>query len=307
MPWIGGALAGAGSLGSGALGCLGSSNAASAETNALNKQIGFEQSILQAFSQQLAPWYNSGTAALNQLDTFLGLPGPNNAAQMGTPGWGAGLESPSQFSTNYLGIPLAGAPTPYNMPTPTINQFQASPGYQYQLSQGVNAIQNASGPTQGVLSGNTLQALQKYGTGLANQDWYNWLNNYQNQYNTQWSANNQNYWNQIQGAAAEQQNIVNRLGGISTGGQQAATLTGPQSSLISGIGNAFAGIGQANAAGILGQYGGLSNILQGLLGSGSSGTNNLSSLFQGLFNQDFSAGSNTPISGGYNPASGGVY
>lgn len=54
--------------------------------------------------------------------------------------------------------------------------FQQSPGYQWQLGQGIDAIQNSASAQGGVNSGNTLKALQTYGTGLANQDYYNWLN-----------------------------------------------------------------------------------------------------------------------------------
>lgn len=56
-----------------------------------------------------------------------------------------------------------------------VGAFQGSPGFQWQLQQGMDAIQNSASAQGGVVSGNTLKALQTYGQGLANQDWYNYL------------------------------------------------------------------------------------------------------------------------------------
>lgn len=55
--------------------------------------------------------------------------------------------------------------------------YQSSPGYQWQLQQGIDAIQNSASAQGGVVSGNTLKALQTYGTGLANQNYQQWINN----------------------------------------------------------------------------------------------------------------------------------
>lgn len=61
--------------------------------------------------------------------------------------------------------------------TAATNAFQSSPGYQWQLGQGTQAVDRgaAAGGTFG--SGNAAIALQNYGQGLANQDYNNWLNN----------------------------------------------------------------------------------------------------------------------------------
>lgn len=54
--------------------------------------------------------------------------------------------------------------------------FQQSPGYQYQLDQGVRAVQN-SAAAQGMLhSGATLKAIQDRGTQLANADFGTYYN-----------------------------------------------------------------------------------------------------------------------------------
>src|SRR6185312_2673910 len=49
------------------------------------------------------------------------------------------------------------------------NNFQTNPGYQFQLNQGLQAIDRGAASKGMVTSGNTLNAEQQYGTGLANQ------------------------------------------------------------------------------------------------------------------------------------------
>jgi hypothetical protein len=54
--------------------------------------------------------------------------------------------------------------------------FQAGPGYQFALDQGTQAaLRGAAGSGQ-LASGNTLMALNRYGQGLANQEYGTWLN-----------------------------------------------------------------------------------------------------------------------------------
>jgi hypothetical protein len=55
--------------------------------------------------------------------------------------------------------------------------FQSSPGYQFALGQGLNAVARGANAAGMAASGNELQASQKFGQGLADQDWQTWLNN----------------------------------------------------------------------------------------------------------------------------------
>lgn len=83
--------------------------------------------------------------------------------------------------------------------------WQNTPGYQFALQQGMNAI-NADAAAKGqAISGNNQQAIQQYGTGLANQTYNNYLQNLENQIGTG----------------------VNAAGGVATG--------------MAGVGNAQAG------------------------------------------------------------------
>ena|SRR5579862_3483235 len=60
--------------------------------------------------------------------------------------------------------------------TAAMGNFTSSPGYQFQLQQGLRAV-DAGAASQGMLrSGATLKAEDAYGTGLANQDFTNYYN-----------------------------------------------------------------------------------------------------------------------------------
>ena len=56
------------------------------------------------------------------------------------------------------------------------NAFQAGPGYQFALDQGLQAL-NRNAASRGMLaSGNNTQDIIKYAQGLANQEYGNWQN-----------------------------------------------------------------------------------------------------------------------------------
>lgn len=56
--------------------------------------------------------------------------------------------------------------------------FQNNPGYQFQLNQGLQAIDRGAASRGMLTSGNTLNAEQQYGTNLANTSWQNYLNSF---------------------------------------------------------------------------------------------------------------------------------
>src|SRR5208282_1825456 len=185
---------------SGIIGGGAAEKAAKEEAAAINNATNAE---LQMYNQTVAreqPWVTAGTNALASYQSLLGL--------------GAGGTG-----------------------TPNTSTFTGSPGYQFQLGQGEQAIQNASSTSGGPISGNALKQLQTYGTGLANQDWYNYLN-------------------QVGGLSTTGANAAANLGSIGTsvgnqvgantilGGQaQAAGTVGAANALTSGI----AGVGSTAA------------------------------------------------------------
>jgi hypothetical protein len=53
--------------------------------------------------------------------------------------------------------------------------FHAGPGYQFSMDQGTQAALRGASASGSLASGNTLTALQKFGTGLADQEYGSWL------------------------------------------------------------------------------------------------------------------------------------
>jgi hypothetical protein len=135
------------------------------------------------------------------------------------------------------------------------------PGYQFEMQQGTNAIQNSAAARGQALSGNTLQGLQQYGQGLA-------------------STQFQQYMQQLAGLANMGQAAASNTANLGAG-----LLSGAGASLASGIQasgqyQAAAGVGQANA---------WNGALQGLAGNQS---------LMGLFNQNTSGQGNLGQGGG---------
>ncbi len=224
-----------------------------ASQNAIQAQQN-QQSIVQGQQQ---PFVDAGSGAINQL--------------WGPFGWNQFLgQTPQQLAG--LGAP----PTlNYTLPTdPSLTgQFQQSPGYQYNLQQQQQAIQNSAAGKTGALSGNMLQALQGNASGLANQDYgqfYNWLTQGQL---TNYNAANNNYWNQYDAANQNQTNTFNRLFSLGQLGSNAAAGAGQTGAgLTSNIGNALIGQGQALASGQVGSANALASGIGGAAGS-ISGSN----------------------------------
>jgi hypothetical protein len=81
------------------------------------------------------------------------------------------LQSTAQMSANAMGL---NGPEGNAAATAA---FQAGPGYQFQLGQGLDAINRTANAAGMGASGNMLREAQTYGQGLANQEYNNWLKN----------------------------------------------------------------------------------------------------------------------------------
>jgi hypothetical protein len=196
--------------------------------NAQNELQGQEHEGLQNYS----PYLNAGAGATTTLSSLLG-----------TPGQGL-LQNWNQTFT-----------------APTAAQAAATPGYQFQLQQGENAMQNSAAAQGGLLSGRTLADLNNYAQGAASTNYQNTFNNaltqYQSAYNT--FLNNQN-------------NQYSRLMGLSGEGLTAAQGAG---NLISNIGGDTASLmaqqGAAAAQGTIGAANAYGSILPGVANSVGQG------------------------------------
>lgn len=154
-----------------------------------------------------------------------------------------------------------------------------TPGYQFNLSQGMRAVANSNAAKGLGVSGAALQGAAGYATGLADST-------YQNQF-----ANQQTIYNDYQNQASSKLNqlnaIYNQIGGVTTLGENAAAQTGNLGQqAATNIGNNLTNAGNAQAAGITGQAnalaGGINSVgnaginylgIQNALGSGSGSGN----------------------------------
>lgn len=142
------------------------------------------------------------------------------------------------------------------------------PGYDFQLKTGGQALRNADTPGIGSLSGAALKDLIGFNQDMASTGYQNAFNRY----------------NTTMG------NTYNRLSGLATLGQNAASNTGAQGTTLAGnAGSATAAAGASSAAGTLGATGSLAggaNTLAGMMylnGGSGGGGGGINSNYSGAF------------------------
>jgi len=159
----------------------------------------------------------------------------NNTVQQEQPflQGGYGAETALQQLLGTKGGSFGGLPNGYLTQTfqPTMQQLQQTPGYQFALTQGDQALNNQNAPGVGAVSGPALKSLMSFNQGLASTQYQNSFNNFQTQQN----------------------NIFNRLSSIAGLGQNAAgNLGNTGAQLGTGIAQAQAAAGGSIAASTVG-------------------------------------------------------
>jgi len=254
-----------GSLLGGLFGSSAAKNAAKAQERAAREQIALQREMFDETSANFKPFLDSGRGGNEALMFELGLgPRPTFGGSTPTVDRIAGARVKPTFSTreslsgdtiNTMLTPGSTAADTYRVNGVTFNTmedaqafasanttggtpyqgFQKTPGYDFQMSQGMDAIQSTAAARGNLLSGSTIQGAQTFGQGLANQEYGNFLN---------------------------------RLTGVSNQGQAAA---GNQASaganFAANAGNALAGIGNAQAAGAIGSANAFSGAINNVMGS----------------------------------------
>ena len=203
MTWAAVAIGGAALLG-GILGGRSSKKAASQQANAATQASQLQNQQFQQTRSDLAPWMQQGQASLSQL------------GQLTAPG--------GQLMQ------------PFGM-----EQFQQSPAYQFNLEQGMDAINKATRARRTNYAPATLQDIGKYSQGMASNEFLNAYNMY----------------NQDQGS------VYSRLMGMSQLGENAGAQTGAfgnQSAQAQG--GYMTDAGAARAAGTMGQANAWAGALQ---------------------------------------------
>ena len=187
------ALMGGVSIIGGALSANAAGSAAQVQADAANRSADMAAQQNALTRADLAPYNQVGTAAAGTLQSQLGyLSSPTDLTQ-------AGLE--------------------------------ASPGYQFNLSQGLQAAQNSASARGLGVSGAAMKGASAYATGLADST----------------------YQNQFAMDQTNKQNSYNRLFGVASLGENAAAQTGISGTANTGLAtNALTGGANATAAGIVG-------------------------------------------------------
>lgn len=245
-----------GSIFGGLFGGSASQDAAKQYEQALQKAQNFLQDQEKQGISNFQPYMDAGKGATNSLASLLGTPGQ-------------GLLTPwtQQFKA------------------PTAAEAEATPGYQFQLGQGLNAMQNSAAGRGSLLSGRTLADLNNFAQGTASTNYQNVFNNALTQYGTAYQSfrNNQSdTYQRLMGLSGEGLSAANSTGQFMSGmGGDIASLMGQQGaaaaqgtigaanaygSILPGIGNAFSQYGMLNMLNGMNTQGGgpgsQSNLLQ---------------------------------------------
>jgi hypothetical protein len=181
---------------------------AQAQADANKYAADIQKQIFEQQRSDLAPWRAAGTAALNEITALNGLAPPTAGTTTVTPGtpgtvtrvpvgnayansshpiFGAiasrvgNIELPGGYRiTTTGGTPAVTTTTPgqtsAQQQQAAFDRFHASPGYQFSFDQGQQAVENSAAARGGVHSGATMKALDRFGTGLANQEYGDYYN-----------------------------------------------------------------------------------------------------------------------------------
>lgn len=194
------AIVGGGSLLGAGASIYGAQTGAAAQKSAVGSANALQQSMFNTTQNNLAPYIQGGNTAGNQLFSML-----------------------SDTSSN-------GLLTPFN---PTQAQLAQTPGYQFTLQQGTNAVNNANSAKGWGDSGPGAKGLADYVTGLASNTYQQQFTNYWTQKQNQFGDLFQPYQigaNAAQGQGNISANVGNQIGqntiGAGNAGAAAAIGTG---------------------------------------------------------------------------------
>lgn len=209
----------------------------------------------------------------------------------------------SSFESHYGNAPTY---SPYDIATPqytpfnmTESELQKTPGYQFNLTQGLKAVQNSAAARGLGVSGAAQKGAANFATGLADSTYQNqfanYVTNYQNKlqgqqaglgqhvtdyqnalnnYLSNFNVYSSDYANQLAGFntgfgaySTQQQNQYNRLLGIAGLGEGAAAQQGNFATQQSGnMAGTLTGIGNAQAGGTIGSANALAGGISGAFG-----------------------------------------
>lgn len=252
MAWIAAAILGAGALGAGAS-IFGSTSQVSAEQQAIQQQKQLYELGLTRQGAYLgdaraltSPFIDAGQGSLSWYDYLTGAGGaPAGSIPYTSTGPGG-----NQITIGGAGSAFNPLTAPLTAPF-TAASLPSTPGYQFDLSQGLKSTQSGYAAEGLGSSGAALKGAASYATGLANNTYNSQLQNYLMQ--NQQIANMLLGGGQIGATAAE--TMAQLYGGAGNAALGGAVNTG------SGVASSTAGIGNALAGGAAGVSGSIGNSL----------------------------------------------
>ena len=218
-------------LGGGLLGAKASKSAAQTQADAAGQAAQLQKQMFDVTQSNLQPYMQAGGVALSDLQSRL----PELTKPFG------------------------------------MQDFQASPAYQFNLEQGQKAIDKAAASRGAFYQPGTLQDIARFSQGLASNEFQNAFSNY--------NTNLGNIWNRLYSLTGTGQNAAAGIGGFG-------------STMASNVGQDIMGGANAQAAGTVGA----ANALTGALGQGTNAylMNRILSQNQGSMI--------APSSGGFDPS-----
>lgn len=189
-------------LGSSLIKAKGAKDAAKAQVAATEKAAALQKNVYDEQMGYQQPYLQAGANSTNEMQRLLGLSGDANSAGYGSMAHDFGAQD-----------------------------FQADPGYQFRLSEGLKGLDRQAAARGGLISGSALKAAQGYGQEQASQEYQNAFNRYQ--------TSRQNRLAPLMGLAG--------IGQTATG--QSAQLGGNYANTT---GDYYLGAGNARASGYIG-------------------------------------------------------
>ena len=282
-------LVGAGtSLAGSIIGSNAAQTAASQQATQAQAGLAFQEQVWNQQQQNQQPFLSAGQQSIAQL---------TQALQNGTYGPGS-LTAPTLSAAPTF----SGAP-PAAFTAPTAQQAAQTPGYQFELQQGTNALMRQQAATGGGVGGGTLKSLERFGTNLADTTYNDVFNRSLSTYQAGlqgYGAQLQGYGAQLQGwqagtnaqlaqfQAQEQAQAqgFQELAAPAHIGEGSAVNLGQSGQAASvNVGNLMGTLGNAQAAGTVGSANALMN---GITGAGNNVSQSL--LLQMLMGGGFSGG-----------------
>lgn len=197
----------------------GASKAADAQKDAAQRASDTELAMYDQTREDQTPYREIGADAISELRNLTGIGGNANLARYNT----------------------------FNRPF----DFEADPGYQFRLDEGLNGVEASAAARGGALGGRALKELTRYGQGFASNEYGNAFNRFQ----------------------TERSNRFNRLASLAGIGQTSANTTGQIGTQVaSGVAGNEIAAGNARASGYVGQANaitGVGNTLGTLYGMGA--------------------------------------